>query len=439
MRRTNTEDRATGRRGATTMNLLVLLLLATATARVDAVNLTTVESQLAVRVALSGQPGMVAVHREGEGARVSISDVELGGAFAGGTRFAWTPANGFDPALLSAPARLDRIEVTATPGEVSVLLRVPPEISIDVRRYRNGLLLVLREASATPPPATVARAAPPPPLSAEPAPAPEPAPEPPAPVETATPAPPPVASTPEPSPAPEAPKPEPEPPILAAQAAPPSPPPAPQSTAAAPDTPPASRDTAELARGLFPAAAVSSSSAAGSTSDDSVNDLYAQLFPGGAPQTDAETVEPSVEPWRRPRACRSARSGSGSRVDVRYVDADTFVDGPDEPARDRYLEVVPRLIGRGPGGRRSLRARVRAGLPGLRHVRRGQHQQPPRERRDRPAGRAERAALRSQDTFVSGTLDTREVDPGRRVLLRPRALPPEHRRRRARASSWGRA
>ena len=115
------------------MSLLALLLLATAPARIEAVNLTTFDSHLAVRVALSGQPGMVAVHREGEGARVSISDVALGGAFAGGTRFAWSPANGFDPALLSAPARLDRIEVAATPGEVSVLLRVPPEISIDVR------------------------------------------------------------------------------------------------------------------------------------------------------------------------------------------------------------------------------------------------------------------------------------------------------------------
>ena len=111
------------------MNLLAALLLATAPARVEAVNLTTVDSQLAVRVALSGRPGMVSVHREGEAARVSITETRLGSRFAGGTRFAWTPTPSFDMATLSGPTRLDRLEVVATDSEVSVLLHVPPEVS----------------------------------------------------------------------------------------------------------------------------------------------------------------------------------------------------------------------------------------------------------------------------------------------------------------------
>ena len=143
------------------MNLLAVLLLATAPARVEAVNLTTLDSQLAVRVALSGQPGMVSVHREAGAARVSIAQTRLGTRFAGGTRFAWTPTPGFDLAALSGPTCLDRLEVVATESEVSVLLHVPSDVSIDVRRDRRGLLLVFREASAAAAPPTVARATPP--------------------------------------------------------------------------------------------------------------------------------------------------------------------------------------------------------------------------------------------------------------------------------------
>jgi len=137
------------------MSLLALLVLATTTARIEAVTLTAVDSQLAVRVAVSGEPGMVAVHREGAGARVSVTDVKLGGQFAGGSRFAWTPSH-FDPTGLAAPARLDRIEVAASNTEVSVLLTVPPEVSIDVRRDPGGLLLVFREGPDTAPPAAPA-------------------------------------------------------------------------------------------------------------------------------------------------------------------------------------------------------------------------------------------------------------------------------------------
>ena len=131
------------------MSLLAVLVLTAASARVESVYLTTVESRLAVRVVLSGTPGMVAIHREGDVARVSIMDAALGMRFAGGRHFSWTPSDGFDPALLAAtPAKLDRLDLTATDSEVSVLLHVPQEASVDVRRDARGLMLVFRTGTA---------------------------------------------------------------------------------------------------------------------------------------------------------------------------------------------------------------------------------------------------------------------------------------------------
>ena len=154
------------------MSLLAALVLAAATARVESVSLTTLDSRLAVRVQVSGTPGLVAVHREGEVARVSIMDADLGLRFAGARRFSWTPSDGFDPALLAAtPAKLDRLEIAASASEVSVLLHVPPEVSVDVRRDSRGLLLVFRDAGAPTEPVRVARATPVPEAAVAPVPA----------------------------------------------------------------------------------------------------------------------------------------------------------------------------------------------------------------------------------------------------------------------------
>ena len=129
------------------MSLLASIVLAAASARVESVNLTILDSRLAVRVVVSGTPGKVAVHREGDVTRVSIMDAALGLGFAGGRPFSWTPSDGFDPALLAAsPAKLDRLEIAASASEVSLLLHVPPEVSVDVRRDSRGLLVVFRGA-----------------------------------------------------------------------------------------------------------------------------------------------------------------------------------------------------------------------------------------------------------------------------------------------------
>jgi len=342
------------------MSLFAALVLAAATARVEAVTLTTVDSQLAVRVAVSGEPGTVTVHREGGGARISVMDVELGGQFAGGSRFAWTPAHDFDPALLAGPTRLDRIEVAASASQVSLLLSVPPDVSIAVRRDPLGLLLVFQEGPATaPPPAPVER-------------------EPVVPAESTEPPPEPVTPLPEPV----------------------EPPPTP------------SADTAELARSLFPAAAVSAASAAqGATGQASVSELYSQLFPAGPPQTAPEVAEPEAEPMASTGGVPFGPFRVRARIEARYVDADTYIEGPDSRTRARYLEVVPRIAAEAivSDGRLFLEY-----MPSLRafsnidDVNSNTHRATAGI--DLPVGPS--VIVRVKDSFVSGVLDTRDADPG---------------------------
>jgi hypothetical protein len=356
------------------MSLLAALVLATTTARVEAVTFGTVEARLAVRVAVAGEPGPVAVHRDGEGARISVGGTRLGGRFAGGSRFAWAPAR--RDAAPAASAGLERIEVAASPDDVTVLLQVPPEVSIDVRRDPEGLLLLLLPGAGAPPPrappVTVARepvhvAARPETVASagvEPAPqAPEPADE-------------------EPSPEPPAPAPEVEP------QSPPSP------------------GTAELARGLFPAEA-----GAATEGQASVRDLYGQLFPGGPPQTAPETTEPDGEPLATSAGVPFGPFRVRGGVDARYVDADTYIEGPNSRTRARYLEVAPRVAAEAPlaDGRLSLEYRpfLRA-FSDIEEVNSSSHHA--RAGLDLPLGPS--VVARVRDTFISGVLDTREADPG---------------------------
>jgi hypothetical protein len=402
------------------MSLLAVLVLATTTARVEAVTLTTVDARLAVRVAVSGEPGMVAVRREGEDARVSLGDATLGGQFAGGSRFAWNPAPDA-PAVLAAPARLDRIEVAAGRGEVSVLLRVPPDVSIDVRRDPGGFLLVFREGpDALPPPAprgppVAAAAEPGEPLDIEPLPEPvdiEPLPR------TVDPQP----ETAEPGDVESLSEPvdiEPLPRTVDVQpetAEPGDVAPLPETGPPPPVEPPSdeprrepSPSTAELARGLFPAAA--GAAAAAEAGQASVSELYPQLFPGGPPHTAPETVEPAPEPMAGAGGVPFGPFRVRAGVDARYVDADTYVEGPAERTRARYLEVVPRVTAEAPlaDGRLALEYRpsLRA-FSDIDEVNSNSHRA--RAGIHLPLGPAVTARL--QDTFVSGVLDTRDVDPG---------------------------
>ena len=376
------------------MSLLAALLLAAASARVESVSLTTLDSRLAVRVVLSGTPGLVAVHREGDVARVSIMDAELGLRFAGGRRFSWTPSDGFDPALLAAtPAKLDRLEIAASATEVSLLLHVPPDVSVDARRDSRGLVVVFRSSAE---PERVARRVPEPvwptstaPVAAlrsrtepvAPAPAAELVPAPPksAPAAPATPVPPPT-----------------------------TPPPSRPEAGTAPAPPAPSSDTAELARGLFP----SPSADAQTPAAGSVSELYAQLFPTGAvappPEQPVEAPE-VVEPAQEPGATVGPFHVRAS-VDVRYLDADTFVESTAVPTRDKYLEVQPRIEGVAPVGEGRFTLDY---LPVLRafatHDQVNSASHSLGAKIDLPVGGV---TVRASDRFRAGVLDTRVVDPG---------------------------
>jgi len=390
------------------MSLLAALLLAAASARVESVSLTTLDSRLAVRVVLTGTPGLVAVHREGEVARLSIMDAELGLRFAGGRRFSWTPSDGFDPALLAAtPAKLDRLEIAAGATEVSVLLHVPPDVSVDVRRDSRGVLVVFRASGEPERVARTTRApepvwpAPTPPAAAEPPPARAkveplatparaaelvPAPVPPAAVPPAAVAPAPASVPPASTPAPAV----------------------PQVALAAPPAAPSS-DTAEMARRLFPSTPADPQAAG----TGSVAELYAQLFPTGAvappPEEPVEAPE-IVEPGQETGVALGPFRVRAS-VDARYVDADTYVESTAVPTRDKYLEVQPRIEGVAPVGEGRFTLDY---LPVFRafatydQVNSSSHSLGAKI--DLPVG--SRVDLRASDRFRAGVLDTRVVDPG---------------------------
>jgi hypothetical protein len=336
------------------MSLLAALVLAAASARVESVSLTTLDSRLAVRVVVSGTPGLVAVHREGDVARVSIMDADLGLRFAGGRRFSWTPSDGFDPALLAAtPARLDQLEIAAGVSEVSVLLHVPPEVSVEVRRDPHGLLVFFPVASGEPEPVPAAV----PPAA-------------------------PVAPVPAP---------------VVAEAAP----------AATPATP--STDTAELARRLFPSAPAETPP----VTTGSVSELYPRLFPTGAPEASPEETAPPPEVIGSGQDAGIAVGPFRVRaaVDARYVDADTFVESSATPTRDEYLEVQPRVAAVAPVGEGNFTldyAPVFRAFATYDDVNSASHSLGARI--DLPVG--SRLTLRAGDRFRSGVLDTRVVDPG---------------------------
>ncbi len=380
------------------MSLLAALVLAVAAARVESVSLTTLDSRLAVRVLVSGTPGLVAVHREGDVARVSIMDADLGLRFAGGRRFSWTPSDGFDPALLAAtPAKLDRLEIAGGTSEVSVLLHVPPEVSVDVRRDARGLLLVFRGAGVPAEPERVARAAPTP----EPAVAPAPPAAPPV-AEAAVVVPPPAM--PEPSPV----APEPAPPAhVAPVAAAPAVAEAAPAAAPPPAAPPA--DTAELAKRLFPTAPDEAPAA----TTGAVSELYPRLFPTAAPQMQPEETLPPpevVEPGQDAGLALGPFRVRAS-VDARFVDADTYIGETAVPTRASFLAVQPRVDAVAPvgDGRFTLDYQpVFRGLSDYDQV--NSSSQGLTAGLELPVGG--RVSFYVRDHFQAGILDTRVVDPG---------------------------
>ena len=98
-------------------------------------------------------------------------------------------------------------------------------------------------------------------------------------------------------------------------------------------------------------------------------------------------------------------------VDVRYVDADTFVEATAEPTRDKYLEVQPRVLAAAPVGAGAFDleyAPVFRAFATYDQVNSSSHLLG--AGLELPVG--SRVTLRARDRFQSGVLDTRVVDPG---------------------------
>ena len=133
------------------MTLLAAAILALAgagagVARIEAISLVSLESGPAVLVRCSAEPGLVAVHRDGEVARVSLTGVQLGLQFSGSSQFEWTRAAGAPSA--SYPIEVLRVESGAR--FVHLYLRVPPEVPIQASRKGLAVAIELRETPSVP-------------------------------------------------------------------------------------------------------------------------------------------------------------------------------------------------------------------------------------------------------------------------------------------------
>jgi hypothetical protein len=170
--------------------------------------------------------------------------------------------------------------------------------------------------------------------------------------------------------------------------------------------PAAPADSVDLAKRLFPAAEGEGQA------ETSVSALYPQLFPTGAPQSQPEA--PVVVDVPEPGEDQGAVLGPfrvRASVDVRYVDADTFVEATAQPTKDRYLEVQPRVLAAAPVGAGVFDleyAPVFRALASYDQVNTSSHLLGAGI--DLPVG--SRVTLRARDRFQSGVLNTRVVDPG---------------------------
>jgi hypothetical protein len=414
--------------------LAVSLLLGAAGARVESIQLSDAGSRTAVRVMWSGAPALVTVHREGNVARVTMSDAELGLVFAGGTRFAFAAATAPAPA---SEAPFKGLEVESRHGEVFFNFKVAPDTPIDVQRGTNYMVVAFRTPG--PPAGTLVAGRSPmmTPLAAMRAMTPPPAPAPPAaPPHVANLMPAPTAAAPaapaaaEPAPASPAPTVPEGPPAQTVQA--PSPAPLPEAPtglasevvqsppaeatvvdkSGAAQTP-AAPATSDLHQRLFPVPAETSGyeqAEAGAPAGD----LYTKLFPYSAesvpaPSPSTEAVSPAPEDFGPGLQMGPFNVRPGLRTG--YVDATANFLASPEPVRDQYLEIQPRIAADAAvgAGHLSLKYEPIVRAFGSFDVTRSTTH-PAEATFDTPLGT--RGRLKIADTFVSGVLETTQVDPG---------------------------
>jgi putative beta-barrel porin BBP2 len=268
------------------------------------------------------------------------------------------------PGRLSAPAvlaPLESLRVERTAGGVQLRIRVAPEVSYEVRREGDRLLLlfVAPVAAASPVPASPVPA---PPVPAAPAPA---------------------------SPVPASPVP--------ASPAPASPAPATPVPASPAPASPAPTSSAEVYRGLFPPSVAGSDAGTGS---------------GGPPAEGLDAALPSERPpEERPDGFHVGSMTFKPSASLRYVDADVSPLDTPQTVRDRYGEARPALAFEMPlrDGRLRLdyEARLRRfssfeQLNGVSHQANAQLEYP----------MGPSLTVRGLGHFARGVLETAEVDPG---------------------------
>jgi hypothetical protein len=139
----------------------------------------------------------------------------------------------------------------------------------------------------------------------------------------------------------------------------------------------------------------------------SVAELYPRLFPS---PTGTEAAPAPVAAPARGEAATLGPFRLRASVEARYVDADTYL-GSAQPVHDRFAELSPRAGLELPVAAGQLAVDYRPVLRALAsydQINSNSHHV--HAELDLPLG--ERLRLRANDRFVTGTLDTRVVDPG---------------------------
>ncbi len=129
------------------MSFVAAFVLA-ALARVETVNVVTIDSRPALRIAVSGQPSEVVLRQDGASVRLVMKGVELGRRFGRGRRVRWDAADAGSPRWLSGRSpSIDHIELEAAARSVVAEFRGPSKTVADLRREPKGLLIVLAETT----------------------------------------------------------------------------------------------------------------------------------------------------------------------------------------------------------------------------------------------------------------------------------------------------
>jgi hypothetical protein len=124
--------------------LLAVIAAVSLQARVADVRLFSADSHSALQMTLTGVPERVVVRRDGDLTRVSLTRTDLGLAFSGGARFQWLWTSGFGAGSRRAHCP-EALWIERGRGEVTVSLRLAPQISVESRQVERGVLLVFRE------------------------------------------------------------------------------------------------------------------------------------------------------------------------------------------------------------------------------------------------------------------------------------------------------